>query len=106
MLTGRFQLAAPGDKLPAKTAVVLGFGPRTGRPRDAARWTRGAPWLPADDAPAELRYRDPTQMGKVYLLPAGVARAVPGLAPDEIGPDADDPDLDLETWRALTTRPR
>ena len=28
MLTGRFQLAAPGTKLPTKTAVVLGFGPR------------------------------------------------------------------------------
>ena len=32
MLTGRFQLAAPGDKLPAKTAVVLGFGPRAAGP--------------------------------------------------------------------------
>ena len=30
MLTGRFQLAAPGDKPPSKTAVVLGFGPRDG----------------------------------------------------------------------------
>ena len=28
--------------------------------------------MPADDAAAEIRYRDPTQMGKVYLLPAGV----------------------------------
>ena len=32
MLTGRFQLAAPADKLPTKTAVVLGFGPREGAP--------------------------------------------------------------------------
>ena len=99
MLTGRFQLAAPGDKLPAKTAVVLGFGPRTGRPRDAARWTRGAAWLPADDAPAEVRYRDPTQMGKIYLQPAGVERDVPGLGDPDQGPDADDPALTLDVWR-------
>jgi formamidopyrimidine-DNA glycosylase len=75
MLTGRFQLAAPGDKLPAKTAVVLAFGPREGGPDDAAAWTSGAKWLPADDARPEVRYRDPTQMGKIYLRPAGVDRA-------------------------------
>ena len=104
MLTGRFQLAAPGDKLPAKTAVVLGFGPRTARPRDAARWTRGAPWLPADDAPAEVRYRDPTQMGKIYLQPAGVERGVPGLGGADQGPDADDPALTLDVWRERIRR--
>jgi formamidopyrimidine-DNA glycosylase len=66
MLTGRFQLAAPDVKWPTKTAVVLGFGPRrSGPPTDAAPWTRGASWLPADDAEPEVRYRDPTQMGKV-----------------------------------------
>ena len=53
-------------------------------------WTRGAAWLPSDDAEAEIRYRDPTQMGKVYLLPAGVDRTVPGLDAS-LGPDADDP---------------
>ena len=100
MLTGRFQLAAPGVKRPTKTAVVLGFGPRaSGRPKDAAAWTRGASWLPADDAEPEVRYRDPTQMGKVYLRPAGVDRPVPGLAADEQGPDADDPALTLDVWR-------
>ena len=99
MLTGRFQLAAPGDKLPAKTAVVLGFGPRDAAPDDAAAWTRGAPWLPADDARPEVRYRDPTQMGKVYLRPAGLDRPIPGLAEAEQGPDADDPALTLEVWR-------
>jgi formamidopyrimidine-DNA glycosylase len=99
MLTGRFQLAAPGDKLPTKTAVVLGFGPRSTGPSDAAGWTRGASWLPADDAPAEVRYRDPTQMGKVYLRPSGVERPVPGLGEPEQGPDADDPALTLEVWR-------
>jgi len=99
MLTGRFQLAAPGDKLPSKTAVVLGFGPRTGAPRDVARWTRDATWLPADDAEPEVRYRDPTQMGKIYLVPADVERPVPGLGGAEQGPDADDPALTLEVWR-------
>jgi formamidopyrimidine-DNA glycosylase len=98
MLTGRFQLAAPGTKLPGKTALVLGFGPRAGRPPGAARWTREASWLPADDAPAEIRYRDPTQMGKVYLVPAGVERSIPGYD-TSLGPDADEPALSLEAWR-------
>jgi formamidopyrimidine-DNA glycosylase len=100
MLTGRFQLAGPGDKLPAKTAFVLGFGERSsGPPPDAAAWTMGAGWLPADDARAEVRYRDPTQMGKIYLRPAGVERLVPGLGAPEQGPDVDDPSLTLEVWR-------
>jgi formamidopyrimidine-DNA glycosylase len=99
MLTGRFQLAAPGDKLPAKTAFILAFGERSSGPGDAAAWTVGAGWLPADDARPEVRYRDPTQMGKVYLRPAGVERAVPGLGEPEQGPDADDPALSLEVWR-------
>ncbi|MFL5709746.1 MAG: Fpg/Nei family DNA glycosylase [Chloroflexota bacterium] len=99
MLTGRFQLATPGEKLPSKTAVVLGFGPRGRGPRDAASWTRGAGWLPADDATPEIRYRDPTQMGKIYLVPAGVERPVPGLGGDDQGPDADDASLTAEVWR-------
>jgi formamidopyrimidine-DNA glycosylase len=104
MLTGRFQLAAPGQKLPTKTAVILGFGPRDRRPKGAAAWTKKADWMPADDARPEVRYRDPTQMGKVYLLPAGVDRPVPGLADDELAPDADDPALTLEAWRARIRR--
>ena len=105
MLTGRFQLAAPGDKLPAKTAVVLGFG--ASEPPDRATplpGRRGAAWLPADDARAEVRYRDPTQMGKVYLSPAGVDRPVPGLGAPDQGPDADDPALTLEVWRERIRR--
>lgn len=100
MLTGRFQLAGPGVKQPSKTAVVLGFGPAGPRGRfKPVPWTKDAPWLPAPDATPEVRYRDPTQMGKVYLLPAGVERSVPGLGPGEIGPDVDDPTLTLDAWR-------
>ena len=99
MLTGRFQLAVPGDKLPTKTAVILGFGPRSASPSKPARWTRSAGWMPSDEARPEVRYRDPTQMGKVYLLPAGVPRTVPGLTDGELGPDADDPALTLGVWR-------
>ena len=49
--------------------------------------------------PVLVRYRDPTQMGKVYLLPAGVERPIPGRGPGEMGPDALDPSLTIETWR-------
>jgi formamidopyrimidine-DNA glycosylase len=104
MLTGRFQLATPGDKLPQAAAVILRFGARTGRPPKAAGWTKGAKWLPAADAEAEIRYRDPSQMGKVYLLPAGVARSVIGFEDAEQGPDADDPALTLEVWRERIRR--
>lgn len=105
MLTGRFQLAGHGEKAPSGTAVELELGARPGGPRpDAAGWTAGAAWLPADDQPVRVRYRDPTQMGKVYLLPAGVARPVPGMGPDELGPDALDPALTLEAWRTRIRR--
>jgi formamidopyrimidine-DNA glycosylase len=99
MLTGRFQLAVVGERLPPRTAVILGFGTRAASPPDAEAWVSGASWLLGDAASAEVRYRDPTQMGKVYLLPEGVEREVAGLGPGELGPDADDPALDLEAWR-------
>ncbi len=99
MLTGRLGLARPGTKALASTALVLRFGPRQERSDDVefAAWTDGAAWLPPDEASVELRYRDPKKMGKVYLLPAGVAREVAGW--DALGPDADDPALDLELWQ-------
>ena len=100
MLTGRLQLASsPTVKRPAKTMFVMRFGPRETEPKETAEWTRGASWLPAPDGTPELRYKDPTQMGKVYLLPRGTARPVPGTGADEMGPDADDPDLTPEAWR-------
>ena len=105
MLTGRFQLAGRGEKARTGVAVELRFGPRRGgRPSDAAPWTAGAPWLPEIGAEVVLRYRDPTQMGKVYLLPAGVERPVPGRGPGELGPDALDPGLTLEAWRERIRR--
>ena len=103
MLTGRFQLAAPGSKLSARTAVILGFGSRHDRPRDTALWTRDAAWMPADNASTEIRYRDPSQMGKVYLVPAGVDRRVPGYDAS-LGPDADDPALTLQAWHERIRR--
>jgi formamidopyrimidine-DNA glycosylase len=105
MLTGRLQLALePQIRRPQKTTFVLSFGAREAIPADAATWTRSASWIPGDGATPELRYRDPTQMGKVYLLPAGVQRSVPGAGPDEMGPDADDDTLTLDVWRARIRR--
>ena len=60
--------------------------------------------MPADDVAVEVRYRDPTQMGKVYLLPAGLERTVPGFGDGELGPDADDPGLTLDVWRQRIRR--
>ena len=105
MLTGRLQLASdPTVKRPQKTVFVLRFGAREKLALGAATWTSGAPWIPGPKAAPELRYRDPTQMGKVYLLPTGVERPVPGSAETEMGPDADDPSLTLAVWRARIRR--
>jgi len=104
MLTGRLGLAAPGRKADGSTALVLRFGPRAAPPDGAmlADWTVAADWLPPDGASVELRYRDPRKMGKVYLVPAGIERAVAGL--ETLGPDADDPALDLATWERRIRR--
>ena len=52
--------------------LVLRFGGRSGPPDRSAAWTEGAAWLPADGDAIELRHRDPTRMGKIYLVPQGV----------------------------------
>ena len=41
-------------------------------------------------------------MGKIYELPNGVPRIVPGWT--EQGPDVDDPSLDLVEWRRRIAR--
>jgi formamidopyrimidine-DNA glycosylase len=102
MLTGRLGLAAPGAKPWQHTAFVLELGDRAPAAGVRPAWTRDARWIPADDARVELRYRDSTRMGKVYLLPRGSERPVAGW--DEQGPDVDDPDLDEATWRRRIAR--
>jgi formamidopyrimidine-DNA glycosylase len=104
MLTGRLGLAAPGSRPFSATAAVLTFGPREIAPaREAlAPWTIGAGWLPGDAATVELRYQDRKRMGKLYVLPDGVMREVAGWSSQ--GPDADDPGLDLGTWRVRLGR--
>jgi formamidopyrimidine-DNA glycosylase len=104
MLTGRLGMAIPGAKAFQGTAFVLTLGPRQAPPPDAAPWTATAGGMPADGARVEMRYRDPTRMGKVYVVPAGVARAIAGW--EGQGPDADDPELDLATWRDRIRRHR
>ena len=101
MLSGRFGLAAPGAARP-RAAVAIGFGP--GRPPRGgpAAWVAGASWLPDADADVELRYLDPTRMGKIYLATRGDHSGVPGIA--ELGPDADDPALTLDVWQAQVRR--
>ena len=99
MLTGRLGFAVPGAKAWPGIAAIFTFGPvGAERTHPAADWVAGAAWLPAADAPIEMRYRDATRMGKIYLMPAGVTRQVAGW--DERGPDADDPALTLDGWRA------
>jgi formamidopyrimidine-DNA glycosylase len=109
MLTGRLGLAAPGARPLPQTAVVLTFAAReqpaatdTRRTRAIAEWVAEAPWLPPANDQVELRYRDSTRMGKLYLLPAGIDRPVAGW--DEQGPDADDPALTVELWRSRIRR--
>lgn len=104
MLTGRLGLAPAGAKAWPRAAALFTFGPAVSeatalpdRTRPLPGWPGAADWLPPRDGAVELRYRDATRMGKIYLLPAGVTRPVAGW--DEQGPDADDPALTLDVWR-------
>ena len=104
MLTGRLGVAAAGAKAWPQAAALFSFGPATveadsiaGRSHALPDWPGAtANWLPGRDTAVELRYRDATRMGKIYLMPVGVERAVAGW--DEQGPDADDPALTLDVW--------
>jgi formamidopyrimidine-DNA glycosylase len=103
MLTGRLGLAPAGTKPWGQWAVSMSFGPAVGAASAVAAarhdWPAAdAEWLPPRDVEVELRYRDATRMGKVYVLPEGVERPVAGW--DERGPEADDPALTVEVWRA------
>jgi len=101
MLTGRFGLASPNAARP-RAALAIAFGPGPPAPVPAAAWVADAAWLPDPRAELELRYLDPTRMGKVYLAPAGSPSGVPGIA--ELGPDADDEALGLDEWQARIRR--
>jgi formamidopyrimidine-DNA glycosylase len=104
MLSGRFAMVAPGAARP-RGSVVLRLGPRVGPEPDAiAPWVRGAAWLPTASAEVELRYLDPTRMGKLYLVGAGTPLLVPGTAAGELGPDADDPALTPAEFRRRIRR--
>ena len=72
MLAGRIRYAAPLGKKRVRDGLVLGL-----------------------DNGMELRYHDPKDMGKVYLV--SELSQVPGLT--GIGPEADDPNLTLEVFR-------
>lgn len=98
MLTGRLGLAGPSTKPWPKAAALLRFSAREGAgARSLAGWPGAADWLPPAAEPVELRYRDATRMGKLYVLPAGVERPVAGWS--EQGPDADDPEMTLDEWQ-------
>jgi formamidopyrimidine-DNA glycosylase len=80
MLAGRFWLLdGPGDKIRARTGLRLTF-------------TDGG----------ELRYVDREMLGKLYLVTRDRLDDVPGWA--EMGPDADDPELTLDAFRARIRR--
>ena len=105
MLTGRLGLAAPGAKAFPQTAFVMSLRRACAAATRRRAWTRGAAWLPPTTHRVELRYRDATRMGKVYLVPAR-RRPARSRAGTSMGPDADDPALDLEAWRERIRRHR
>jgi formamidopyrimidine-DNA glycosylase len=112
MLTGRLGLTVAGAKPWPQWAAAFFFGParnehaRSRTPKAGALvtggWPANAEWLPSRDTGVELRYRDATRMGKIYVLPAGVERPIAGW--NEQGPDADDPAFTLEEWRTRIGR--
>jgi formamidopyrimidine-DNA glycosylase len=74
MLTGRFRLCDEGEKDERSLCLALGV-----------------------DQGEELRYLDEKQMGKVYLVPAGDRRAVPGF--DAVGIEPLSPDFTVDRLR-------
>ena len=62
----------------ADSGAFSTFGPVAARADASERVRLGRRelhWLPARDAPIEMRYRDATRMGKIYLMPRGVDAA-------------------------------
>jgi formamidopyrimidine-DNA glycosylase len=79
MLAGRLRYGAPLDRHRARDALVLSLGDGS-----------------------ELRYHDAKDMGKVYLTTS--LNQIPTF--DELGPEATDPELSLETFRERLRRHR
>ena len=100
MLTGRFQLAAKGEKAPAGTAVELELGPRRGGPPpDAASWTAGAALDARRRRAGHRPLQGPHPDGQG--LPAARRRGASGAGPrrGRDGARCLDPALTLEAWR-------
>jgi formamidopyrimidine-DNA glycosylase len=104
MLTGRLGVVVAGARAWPQWAAMFEFGPMDRKRPDRAHDWPGpdVAWLPTKDVGVEMRYRDATRMGKIYLLPEGVDRPIAGW--DEQGPDADDPELTLDVWRKRIAR--
>jgi formamidopyrimidine-DNA glycosylase len=111
MLTGRLGLVVAGAKAWPQWAAAFFFSAVDEAERASLlkervkarsgpthKWPGDAAWLPSRDLGVELRYRDATRMGKIYLLPDGVVRPIAGW--EEQALDADDPALTLDEWRA------
>jgi formamidopyrimidine-DNA glycosylase len=79
MLAGRFWLTPTSERVRARTGLRLRL---------------------VDDG--DLRYVDREMLGKLYLVAPDGLDAVPGWT--EMGPDADDPDLTLDAFRARIRR--
>jgi formamidopyrimidine-DNA glycosylase len=79
MLAGRFWLVPTRERVRARTGLRLRL----------------------DDG-QDLRYVDREMLGKLYLVAPDRMDEIPGWA--EMGPDADDPDLTIEVFRARIRR--
>ncbi len=79
MLAGRFWLTPPKERVRSRTGLRLRL-----------------------DGPEELRYVDREMLGKLYLVPPDGLDGIPGWS--EMGPDADDPALSLDDFRARIRR--
>jgi formamidopyrimidine-DNA glycosylase len=79
MLAGRFWLVAHGERVRARTGLRLQL-----------------------DGGQDLRYVDREMLGKLYLVPPDRLGDIPGW--DDMGPDADDPDLTLDAFRQRIRR--
>jgi formamidopyrimidine-DNA glycosylase len=79
MLAGRFWITQPKERVRARTGLRLAL-----------------------EGGEDLRYVDREMLGKLYLVAPGAFDDIPGWT--EMGPDADDPDLTLEAFRARIRR--